>query len=1078
LGGTGQNATFSASTSITDSGTKLGNVGVPGLFDPGFNWSVGDFLEAQGGVRSQATRLRVLSVNSYNRFSTSYTLLAAGTGYVVGDIITVGGGTGVAAELIVTGVGTNGEITNTEIWKGGNYSAPPTASVSGVTITTPGAGYANGVYVCTVVGGTFTSAATLQVTVTGGTVTSVAVNTTGNYTVAPANPVTVTGLTGGSGASFTLTLTASATTGGSGSGAAVFGPIQAVSGGISNVEVINAGKYSVLPAPLGTGFEGLNVPMQAVAGPGQAAKFNFIYGVSEIIPTNGGDGYTTPPFVVIAGGGGGGATANAVLGANTQTLISLGISNRRGSRLFYAPHFNVPTNSVNGDIWIKTTTPTNGANWSVKIYSRFTKQWTLLTAPLYSSDDTASLALGTSVGAGTLYVYYNVYGTQSKPIASHVIKRWSGAGPLLVTGTTISPTTTPGDQFQMQFLDQNNVARTINITLTGTDINQAVIDINNTMSGLSITNITASNASGQLRITNSRGLTLTLVNVLGTPLNAFGIPEFTYSKWEDLVYEAGVSAPTTPPAAGTLWYNSVINTPDILVNDGNEWRGFRNIYPLTDPNGPQLQASPPLTQSTGAPLVENDIWINTSLDMLDSYPAIYRYSSAEQTWIPIDTTDQSTPFGIVFQDARATANGQANGSTRIQDLLVSDYVDPDVGNSVQNDPAFADPRTYPTGMLLFNTRYSTFNVKQWQPNWFSEFIDAEYSVGDAVFPAGTITANNQGRWVTVSGNQLNGAPYMGRLAQRQMIIESLASAIITNEDIRAEDVFYNLIAVPGYPELLGTMRDLNVDKREIAFIIGDTPARLASSATSLINWLRNTKGGTNNNEQGFVGPQYTYSAIYYPWGLTLDTTGNQVMVPPSHMILRTMAYNDQVAYPWFAPAGYTRGLVQNATQVGYLNSEGEFTPVVLNQGQRDVMYAGLTENRAAINPISNQPGRGLVVFGQKTLHPVSSALDRVNVARLVCYLRYNFDIIAKPFLFEPNDKETRDQAKLTFENFLNNLVSLRAINDYAVQCDETNNTPERIDRNELWIDVAIEPLKSIEFIYIPIRLRNTGEISG
>jgi len=1076
VGGTGKNASFNATASIIDSGTKLGSVGVPGIFDPGFNWTVGDFLEAQGGVRSQATRLRVLSVNSYNRFTTSYTVLAQGTGYVVGDIVSVGGGAGAPAQLLVTSVGGSGEITGSEIWFGGNYTVAPTATVSGAVINTPGAGYSNGVFNCTVVGGTFTSAATLQVTVAGGVVTGVSVLTPGAYTVAPNNPVTVTGLTSGSGASFTLTFSATGVSGGTGVGAAVFGPIQTVSGGISNVEVINAGRYSVLPAPLGSGNEGLNVPMQAVAGLGQAAKFDFVYGVSQIIPTAGGDGYTSPPFVSIIGGGGGGATADAVLGTNTQTLISLGISNRRGNRLFYSPHFNVPTNSVTGDIWIKTTTPTNGANWSVKIYSRFTQQWSLLSAPLYSSDDNASLALGTSVGAGTLYVYYNVYGTQANPIASHVIKRWRGTGPLLVTGSVISPTTVPGDQFQMRFLDQNNVSRTVNITLTGVDVNQAVIDVNNAMSGLGITNITASNASGQLRLTNSRGLTLTLVNVLGTPLNAFGISELTHSNWEDLVYEAGPTAPTTPPVAGTLWYNSVLNTPDILVNDGNEWRGYRNTYPLTDPNGPQLQSSPPTVQSTGAPLVENDLWINTSLDALDAYPALFRWSSSEQSWLPVDTTDQSTPFGIVFADARATANGQVNGSTRIQDMLVSDYLDPDAGNPVKDDAVFVDPRTYPTGMLLFNTRYSNFNVKQWQPTWFSEFIDQEYSVGDATFPAGTITAANQGRWVTISGNQLNGAPYMGRLAQRQVIVEALASAIITNDDIRAEDVFYNLIAVPGYPELLGTMRDLNVDKREIAFIIGDTPARLAPSATSIINWLRNTGGGTNNNEQGFVGPQYTYSAIYYPWGLSLDTNGNQVMVPPSHMMLRTIAYNDQVAYPWFAPAGFTRGLVQNATQVGYLNSEGEFTPVVLNQGQRDVMYAGLTENRAAINPISNQPGRGLVVFGQKTLHPVSSALDRVNVARLICYLRYNFDIIAKPFLFEPNDKETRDQAKLTFENFLNNLISLRAIDDYAVQCDEGNNTPDRIDRNELWIDVAIVPLKAIEFIYIPIRIRNTGEI--
>ncbi|MCS7317082.1 MAG: hypothetical protein NZZ41_02010, partial [Candidatus Dojkabacteria bacterium] len=1075
-GGVGVGATINATFNITDSAVKLGAIGTPVVFDPGFNWNVGDFLEIQGGVRTQPTRLRVLSTTSYNRLNTNYTIVNGGSGYQVGDIITVGGGSGIAAQLLVTSVGTGGAITGTQIWYGGNYILPPTGNVSAVTIATAGSGYSNGIFTVTVLGGTFTTPATLNVTVVGGSVTAVSVATGGVYTVPPNNPVQVSGLSGGSGATFNLTFTGPLVSGGSGTNARIFGPIQLVNGGITNVEIINPGKYSVLPAPLGPGFEGVNVSSQALAGNGTAAKFDLIYGISEIIPTKGGDGYTTPPTITITGGGGSGASAQAVLGQNTQTLISLGLSSRLGNRLFYAPHFNVPPQSAKYDIWIKTTKPTGGADWKVKLYSRFTKQWSLIPAPFYPDDDFASFQLGTNISAGVLYVKYNVYGTPQNPIASHVIKRWTGPGPLVVTGSVVSPSVTPGDQFSMTFYDQNNNLTTVLVTLTGTDLTQTIIDINNALSGAGVTNITVQNSSGQLRITNNKSLTIKFENVSGDPLDDLGINEQTYSKWEDLIYEASVSAPTTPPEEGTLWYNSVINVPDIMVNDGTRWRGYRNVYPLTDPNGPILSSTPPITQSNGSPLVDNDLWINTSREFLDDYPKIYRWSTLEQNWIPIDTTDQSTPFGIVFADARPNANGQINGSKRIQDMLLSDYVDPDVGNPVGEDPVFPDPLTYPAGMLLFNTRYSTFNVKVWKPNWLEDFVGQSYDVGLASFPAGTISSENKGRWVTFSGNQLNGSPYMGRRAQRKVIINAMAKAIKTNEDIRAEDVFFNIIAAPGYPELLPELRDLNIDKREIAFIIGDTPARLKPDSQSLVNWLRNVNNSVENDERGFAGPQYTYSAIYYPWGLSTNLDGKKVMVPPSHIVLRTIAYNDQVAYPWFAPAGFTRGIVQNAQAVGYLNSEGEFTPVVLSQGQRDVMYAGLTENRPAINPISNQVGRGLVVFGQKSLHPISSALDRVNVGRLVCYLRYNFDLLAKPFLFEPNDKETRNQVKETFENFLNNLISLRAIDDYAVVCDESNNTPERIDRNELWVDVAIVPLRAIEFIYIPIRIRNTGEI--
>jgi len=129
-----------------------------------------------------------------------------------------------------------------------------------------------------------------------------------------------------------------------------------------------------------------------------------------------------------------------------------------------------------------------------------------------------------------------------------------------------------------------------------------------------------------------------------------------------------------------------------------------------------------------------------------------------------------------------------------------------------------------------------------------------------------------------------------------------------------------------------------------------------------------------------------------------------------------------------------------------------------------------------LNPIANFPLEGVVVFGQKSLHPFTSALDRVNVVRLVAYLRERFDEIARPLLFEQNDKLTRDRAVQLFESFLSDLLTKRALTDFAVVCDESNNTPIRIDRNELYIDVAIAPTKAVEFIYIPIRVVNTGAL--
>jgi phage tail sheath protein FI len=199
--------------------------------------------------------------------------------------------------------------------------------------------------------------------------------------------------------------------------------------------------------------------------------------------------------------------------------------------------------------------------------------------------------------------------------------------------------------------------------------------------------------------------------------------------------------------------------------------------------------------------------------------------------------------------------------------------------------------------------------------------------------------------------------------------------------------------------------------------------------------------------------------------------GNAVVMPPSFMSLRTMIKSDNVSYPWIAPAGVRRGKVDNATSIGYVDSAtGEFQSIGLGEGLRDVLYTN------GVNPISVLPGAGITVFGQKTRASAASSLDRINVARLTASLRYILSILSKPFIFEPNDKLTRDEFKNEIEKYMNELVTKRAIFDYLVVCDSSNNTASRIDRNELWADVAIEPVKAAEFIYIPLRLKNTGEL--
>jgi hypothetical protein len=326
--------------------------------------------------------------------------------------------------------------------------------------------------------------------------------------------------------------------------------------------------------------------------------------------------------------------------------------------------------------------------------------------------------------------------------------------------------------------------------------------------------------------------------------------------------------------------------------------------------------------------------------------------------------------------------------------------------------------------------------------------------------------------VTKNANNDNGAGTFGRKAVRKVITAQLKSELNTNQAIREDQRGFNVIATPGYPEVIAEMINLNTDRNSTAFVVGDTPFRLESSSTALTNWANNTAGASDNGEDGLVSSS-DYLGVFYPSGRTTDNAGNNVVVPASHMMLRVLANNDNIGFPWFAPAGTRRGIVDNATAVGYVEAAtGEFQTISLTESTRDAMHT------AKINPITFFSGAGIVNFGNLTKTSTSSALDRINVSRLTVYLRSQLDALAKPFIFEPNDTLTRNEIKQAVESFLLELVGQRALYDFLVVCDETNNTATRIDRNELYVDIAIEPVKSVEFIYIPLRIKNTGEIAN
>jgi hypothetical protein len=791
--------------------------------------------------------------------------------------------------------------------------------------------------------------------------------------------------------------------------------------------------------------------------------------------------------------------------------------------LTIAPHYTPPNYGTysgaakpTGSIWVKTTPVNQGANWIINKYNEAQSAWVRQSASLFASGSEALATLdpkggGANLSQGALYVKYN--DDERSPFYTNFkIYQRSGVGATNITSVPVvggtSKTLTSGS-YSFTFSASvpgsktPSTAVTVSFTATGATSDatafltafQAAVQDPNIMAELNSDNsITISHLTGgEMIFDDATGTPIALLFPQATTANLYANAAVTdgvggadttiyiASLWISTASEMSSSGfvtvsdthPTTTPADGTLWYNSDITDVDIMINNGSKWCGYLTtagkavVNPgvggtTTDPAGPIVAAVKPKVQSDGTPLAHGDIWVSTA--EISMFPEIYKYNLLTAKWVKVDNADQTTSKGIVFADARWSVDGGAAYGdlwSTIPALAAIDFVDFDA----------PDPALYPTGTLLWNLRRSGFNVKKYMVGYVdTSALNYRYQPSAVPQSMGSYYAN---RWVSAAPNQLDGSGTFGSNAQRAVVLAALSETINSNQGIRQPDtVIYNLLACPGYLEAASALIGLNTDNGTSAFVVLDSPAHLTPDATTLSNWGNNSAGAAIDGPVGLI-ENSAYSAVYYPWGYTTDLTGNNVVVPPSHIMLRTIALSDQVSYPWFAPAGVRRGGVTNASSVGYVDvNSGEFITVALNGGQRDTLAA------IHVNPITYLPGTGLVVYGQKTRQLVASSLDRINVARLVIYLRYQLNVIAKSYIFEPNDTITRNQLKQQIEKLLLDLTAKRALYDFIVVCDKSNNTPARIDANELHVDLAIEPVKSVEFIYIPLRLENTGAIKG
>ena len=808
---------------------------------------------------------------------------------------------------------------------------------------------------------------------------------------------------------------------------------------------------------------------------------------------------------------------------------------------YSAPRWNSsgPTPEPTGSLWQKTNNINLGTNLVVKKYNSTLGTFVQQNCPVYSGDGSANYNLdpsggGQNIPAGSTIAIVDVFNNATSTLTIH--ERYA-TGPTIITAqaNSLPVTFTTGDQFVIKATEPGSSTLTSGViaTLTGNTASNFV----EAVSFAGVQNVSATiNSAGQIVFTHATGGDITLRNVKGTPVTTAGfttacrgvdyaysngvVTGITLSNWvvdPTFTYTAGSTAPDQDPAAGRLWYYSDTAAADIMIQATvggiPGWYGYQNVtndvrgynLSLTDPNGPIFAATAPTVDSNGNPLAYGQLWIDTS--DLENYPMLNRWESVTgvDQWVMIDTTDQTTSSGILFADARWATNGSTDPivaplpTIAPGGLITSNYLDPD-----------APPYTlFPQGMLLWNTRRSGFNIKKFEPNYFNQitFPADAWTPSTRYYPSDLVTYNNvvynsietsvnqlptnttywtpleqQNTWITAAANTgtaltvvgattvYSGPANFGRHAQRKLIVEAMKSGLDTSVGAREEAANFNLLATPGYPELIPNMAVLNNDRNNTAFVVGDTPLRLAP--TDVVAWETNNYGTGLTTGDGLVTHD-PYIGVFYPSCQATDLAGNLIATYPSHMMVRTIIRSDEVSYPWFAPAGTQRGVVDNATQLGYVNAQtGAFNSIGVNQALRDVLY------QANINPITFIPGVGITNFGNKTTQTTTSALDRINVARLVAFIRSRLESIGKQYLFEPNDQITRDSIRNAINSLMIDLIAKRGIYDYLVVCDLTNNTPSRIDNNELWVDIAIEPVKAVEFVYIPLRIQNTGSIAS
>jgi len=443
--------------------------------------------------------------------------------------------------------------------------------------------------------------------------------------------------------------------------------------------------------------------------------------------------------------------------------------------------------------------------------------------------------------------------------------------------------------------------------------------------------------------------------------------------------------------------------------------------------------------------------IMNSSGALDTSGALVSGSVDNIRWQIVNSNTSSGTFDLLIRQ------GNDNTQTPIVletwtnlslDPTVGNFISAVIGDTVQNYSSTLNQITI-SGSYTNQSRYVRVqSVNNATPFYFDNNGNAK-SAFTASLPinASGSFRNASGSMETAGGNKYYSEILAGVSNSQGLIGANYTNMVnlLANQD----DYRFNVILTPG-------LIDSGSFSSTVTSIISNTQNR----GDSIFVVDQNPYNSTVGNAVTAASTRNTsYAATYWPWVQTVDPdSGARVFVPASTMIGGVYAFNDSVSEPWFAPAGINRGGLSNV-----IRAEQK-----LPQSSRDSLYSG------NVNPIATFPGTGVVVYGQKTLQKKASALDRVNVRRLLIALKSYISQVANNLVFEQNTIATRNQFLSQVNPFLESVQQRQGLYAFKVIMDDSNNTADVIDRNQLVGQIYIQPTKTAEFIYLDFNILPTG----